>query len=207
MASSRTPPNPFDPVLDGYPTSNPTTGFTPKDEGFAGIIFGQPTDGSPTLSLYCFDLFTDTWPGIGYALGTWDAATVPNVGYVARILNEYYPFVPEPARRTGQHHRAGGRRASGHLVLQRSLRPQHVRSPPCHGGRDRGPHHLGRTGHGAAATEPGHHPDQRQRGQHRRDRRPVHGDLGRRVGHGDGDWRRHVFGRSRHRADRQLGHR
>ena len=90
--------NPFDPVLNGYPTSNPTTGFTPKDEGFAGVIFGQPTDGSATLSLYCFDLFTDTWPGIGYALGTWDAATVPNVGYVARILNEYYPFVPtQPA--------------------------------------------------------------------------------------------------------------
>ncbi len=90
--------NPFDPVLDGYPTGNPTTGFIAKDEGFAGIIFGQPTDGSATLSLYCFDLFTDTWPGIGYALGTWDAATVPNVGFVARILNEYYPFVPtEPA--------------------------------------------------------------------------------------------------------------
>ena len=90
--------NPFDPVLDGYPASNPTTGFIPKDEGFAGIIYGQPTDGSATLSLYCFDLFTDTWPGIGYALGTWDAATVPNVGYVARILSEYYPFVPsQPA--------------------------------------------------------------------------------------------------------------
>ena len=197
--------NPFDPVLDGYPASNPTTGFTPKDEGFAGIIFGQPTDGSPTLSLYCFDLFTDTWPGIGYALGTWDAATVPNVGYVARILNEYYPFVPtQPAGLANTTEQAAAVQA-GHLVLQRPLRPQHVRPPPCHGGRDRGPHHLGGTGHGAAGPEPGHHPDQRQRGQHRRHRRPVHGDLRNRVGHGDGDRSRHVFGRSRHRAHRQRG--
>ena len=41
------PTNPFDPVLDGYPTTNPSTGFSPKDEGFAGIILGQPSDGSP----------------------------------------------------------------------------------------------------------------------------------------------------------------
>jgi hypothetical protein len=89
---------PFDPVLDGYPTSNPATGFTTKNEGFAGIILGRPTDGSALLSLYCFDLFTSTWNGIGYGLGTWDAATVPNVGFVARILSEYYPFVPsQPA--------------------------------------------------------------------------------------------------------------
>jgi Domain of unknown function (DUF5979)/Thioester domain len=86
--------NPFDPVLDGYPSTDPTTGFTPKDEGFAGVIFGQPTDGGPTLSLYCFDILTDTWVGIGYALGTWDAANVPNVGFVAQVLNNYYPFVP-----------------------------------------------------------------------------------------------------------------
>ena len=92
------PTNPFDPVLNGYPTSNPTTGFSVKNEGFAGVIFGRPTDGSATLSLYCFDINTSTSVGIGYGLGTWDAATVPNVGFVARILNEYYPFVPsQPA--------------------------------------------------------------------------------------------------------------
>jgi Domain of unknown function (DUF5979)/Thioester domain len=94
--------NPFDPVGDGYPTSNPTTGFTPKNEGFAGIILGNPVDGSPQLSLYCFDINTDTWGGIGYTLGTWDAANVPNVGYVARILSEYYPFVPnQPSQLLG----------------------------------------------------------------------------------------------------------
>jgi hypothetical protein len=86
--------NPFDPVLDGYPTSNPTTGFTPLNESFAGVIYGAPTDGSATLSLYCFDIMTDTWVGVGYGLGTWDAANVPNVGYVAQVLNNYYPYVP-----------------------------------------------------------------------------------------------------------------
>jgi hypothetical protein len=92
------PTNPFDPVLDGYPTSDPTTGFTPKDEGFAGVIQGTPVGGGATLNLYCFDINTDTYIGFGYVLGTWDAATVPNVGYVAQVLNNYYPFVPtEPS--------------------------------------------------------------------------------------------------------------
>ncbi|HTP19164.1 MAG TPA: thioester domain-containing protein [Solirubrobacteraceae bacterium] len=88
--------NPFDPVLDGYPASNPTTGFAAKDEGFAGVIHGTPAGGGPNLDLYCIDINTDTTTGIGYALGTWDASNVQNVGYVARILNEYYPNTNEP---------------------------------------------------------------------------------------------------------------
>jgi TQXA domain-containing protein len=91
------PSNPFDPVADGYPPMNPTTGFTPKDEGFAGVIHGAPPGGGATLNLYCIDINTDTWGGIGYALGTWDASNVRNVGYVARILNEYYPNTNLPA--------------------------------------------------------------------------------------------------------------
>ncbi len=91
------PTAPFDP-LKGYPTSNPTTGFSPTQEYFAGVIVGTPTDGSPQVSLYCIDISTDTFPGFGYVLGTWSEANVPNVGYVARILNEYYPKVSsEPA--------------------------------------------------------------------------------------------------------------
>jgi hypothetical protein len=37
-----------------YPTSEPP-GFTPLNEGFAGIIFGTPTQppGSPALQMYC----------------------------------------------------------------------------------------------------------------------------------------------------------
>jgi Domain of unknown function (DUF5979)/Thioester domain len=86
----------FDPVTDGYPATNPTEGFTPKSEGFAGVIHGAPTSGGAPLNLYCIDIGTDTWGGIGYAFGTWDASNVKNVGYVARILNEYYPNTDKP---------------------------------------------------------------------------------------------------------------
>ena len=79
--------NPFDPATTPYPTTNPTTGFTPKNEGFAGIIHGRPTDGSPTLDLYCIDINTITQNGITYALGTWDAANVPNVGFVLSLIH------------------------------------------------------------------------------------------------------------------------
>jgi hypothetical protein len=91
------PDNPFDPVAEGYPTSDPTTGFTPRDEGFAGVIHAQPPGGGTDISLYCIDISTDTWIGVGYGLGTWNEANVPNVGYVARLLNEYYPTTDEPA--------------------------------------------------------------------------------------------------------------
>ena len=89
--------NPFDPVVDGYPPSNPTEGFTPKNEGFAGIIHGMPVGGGGQLELYCIDIFTATAAGDGYGLGTWDAANVPNVGYIAQLLQEYYPTTEEPA--------------------------------------------------------------------------------------------------------------
>ena len=88
---------PFDPVAEGYPDSNPTTGFNPLNEPFAGIIHAEPPGGGSQHSLYCIDILTATYPGIGYKLGTWDATNVPNVGYVARLLNEYYPTTDAPA--------------------------------------------------------------------------------------------------------------
>jgi len=73
-----------------YPPA--TTGFTPLDEGFAGQIYATPPAGPPPqLSLYCINILTPTAPGYGYDLGTWSEAAVNNVGYVARILNDYYP--------------------------------------------------------------------------------------------------------------------
>src|SRR3954453_16558892 len=63
----------FDPVTDGYPDSDPTSGFTPLDADFAGIISGTPSCGSP-LRLYCIELHTDTWEGLGYDLGAWAEA-------------------------------------------------------------------------------------------------------------------------------------
>src|SRR5579863_614067 len=47
--------NPFDPVADGYPPSNPTSGFTRQDIGFAGILYGRPAGGGEQLHLYCTD--------------------------------------------------------------------------------------------------------------------------------------------------------
>ena len=91
------PSSDFDPVRDAYPTVTPPPDFSAKNEGFAGIIHGTPTGGGATLSLYCIDINTLTYPGLGYQLGTWDASGVPNVGYVARLLNDYYPHTNEPA--------------------------------------------------------------------------------------------------------------
>ncbi len=91
------PGSSFDPATDPYPTCATTcTGFTAKNESFAGVIHGQPTTGAgATLNLYCIDIHTDTTTGIGYGLGSWDAGGVsPRVGYVARLLNDYYPHVP-----------------------------------------------------------------------------------------------------------------
>ncbi len=105
--------NPFDPVTAGYPDVNPSTGFTPKDEGFAGIIFGTATDGSNTqLKLYCFDINTETYSGINYIHGTWDASNVPNVNYVAQVLNNYYPKTNEPAVLTDLNQKAAAVQAA-----------------------------------------------------------------------------------------------
>lgn len=86
-----------DPSLP-YPTSNPGPPFTFQAEGFAGIVLGDPGDGGADVQLYCINIRTDTFAGVGYDLGTWDAANVANVGYVAQLLNNYYPAVPaQPA--------------------------------------------------------------------------------------------------------------
>ena len=104
----------FDPADEGYPASDPTNDprFTNKNESFAGVIHGTPTDGGETLDLYCIDINTDTTTGIGYALGTWDASSVRNVGYVARILNEYYPHTDEPAALTNLDQKAAAVQAA-----------------------------------------------------------------------------------------------
>ena len=71
--------NPFDPAKDPYPTCDPATcsGFTSKNESFAGVIHGRPTGGGATLNLYCIDIKTDTTTGIGYALGSGTRAGCP----------------------------------------------------------------------------------------------------------------------------------
>ncbi len=83
-------PGDFDPTAGGYPDS-PPAGFTPLNEGFAGIITARSETSGATLSMYCIDLRTSTWAGIGYENGTWDQSNVPNVGYIARILDRVLP--------------------------------------------------------------------------------------------------------------------
>jgi TQXA domain-containing protein len=88
-------PSTFDP-LNGYP-DRPPAGSVPENVDFAGLITAQPIPPGPEVLLYCIDLTTPTSPGVRYALGQWNSANVPNVGYVAQILNSYYPNTNEPA--------------------------------------------------------------------------------------------------------------
>ncbi len=83
----------FDPTAQDYPATIPPN-FGHQPEGFAGLINAATYDGSETLQLYCIDINTDTWGGITYNLGTWSGATVPRVGFITNILNEYYPHNP-----------------------------------------------------------------------------------------------------------------
>jgi TQXA domain-containing protein len=91
-------PAPFDPTK-GYPppgfNNGNGDGFTPATEYFAGIIYGTPVGGGATLQLYCIDIHTDTQIGYGYTLGQWGEANVPNVGYVAQVLDQFYPLHPD----------------------------------------------------------------------------------------------------------------
>ncbi|GGL93710.1 thioester domain-containing protein [Nakamurella endophytica] len=108
---------PFDP-LAGYPRTSTFSGplprgFIERNEDFAGTITAASADGSLTSVLYCIDLATTTYPGIGYRIGSWDQATVPNVGYVARTLTTTYPAVPgQPAGLSGDDERAAAVQAA-----------------------------------------------------------------------------------------------
>jgi TQXA domain-containing protein len=104
--------NPFDPVKDGYPAANPTTEFESENPWFAGIIYGAPTSGAVNLSLYCIDLHTETSGGVPYNLGSWSDADVPNVGYIARILDENYPNNPNQPAVSGEDAKAAAVQAA-----------------------------------------------------------------------------------------------
>ena len=82
--------------IDSYPTSIPA-GYVAETVGFAGVINTQEVGGTTTAQMYCIDLRTSTRVGIGYENGTWDESNVPNIGYVNRILNGYYPTTNLPA--------------------------------------------------------------------------------------------------------------
>jgi hypothetical protein len=94
VAGAIAPPG-FDP-LNGYPAAFPP-GSVPSNQGFAGIINGRVPSTGAILQMYCIDLLTPTRVGLGYTLGEWTDANVPNTGFVARILNTYYPNSALPA--------------------------------------------------------------------------------------------------------------
>ena len=81
----------FDPTA-GYPADVPA-GYETANESFAGIITTVDAEGN-TQQMYCIDIRTQTYTGLGYENGSWDESNVPNVGYVNRVLNTYYPDVP-----------------------------------------------------------------------------------------------------------------
>lgn len=83
----------FDPTAQNYPSTVPPD-FDRRDEGYAGLIDARSYDGKTTIQTYCIDILTPTTTGITYNLGTWDEASVPRVGYITRILDEYFPHNP-----------------------------------------------------------------------------------------------------------------
>lgn len=82
---------PFVPTA-GYPSDVPA-GYVTLAASFAGVITTVDNDGN-TQQMYCIDIRTSTYAGLGYESGSWDESNVPNIGYVNRILNSYYPDQP-----------------------------------------------------------------------------------------------------------------
>lgn len=81
----------FDPTT-GYPADVPAD-YETANESFAGIINTVDLEGN-TQQMYCIDIRTSTYTGLGYENGSWEESNVPNIGYVNRVLNSYYPDVP-----------------------------------------------------------------------------------------------------------------
>ncbi|MDX6742350.1 thioester domain-containing protein [Actinocorallia sp. A-T 12471] len=95
----------FDP-LAGYPSGVPADS-TRDDSSFAGLIrIADPVDPTRTGVTYCIDLRTDTQLGVNYALGDWNEANVPNLGYVEYILLNYFPTSGQPAAAANDNIRA-----------------------------------------------------------------------------------------------------
>ena len=79
--------------ITAYPDDVPDT-YEANNPSFAGTIITQDV-AQNTQEMYCIDIRTSTYSGLGYENGTWGEANVPNVGYVNRILNSYYPTVAD----------------------------------------------------------------------------------------------------------------
>lgn len=116
-------PASFDP-LTGYPPA-PPSGSVPKYVDFAGLIAAKAIPSGDQLLLYCIDLLHSTSPGVQYQLGTWDESNVPNVGYVARLLNTYYPATNEPASLSSANDKASAVQAAIWFFTDKYVLNQH----------------------------------------------------------------------------------
>ncbi|PRI11400.1 hypothetical protein B4915_06045 [Leucobacter massiliensis] len=81
---------------EAYPATPPPTHTEPENV-FAGLITADEVGGEASIRLFCIDIRTSTYNGIGYVDGSWEESGMPNLGYVARILNDYYPNSGEPS--------------------------------------------------------------------------------------------------------------
>lgn len=88
-------PASLNPVATPYPPSAPLPpgGFTPAGKGrqlFAGTLAGTSLTGQ-TMSLYSADLPATSLAGLGYDTVSWSTSQIPNLAYINRIINTYYP--------------------------------------------------------------------------------------------------------------------
>ncbi|WP_026412212.1 thioester domain-containing protein [Actinomadura oligospora] len=89
-------PESVDP-LHGYPS----LGYDPsalrrRDIARAGIMRGARTDGT-LVRAYCFDLDHPARGRMAYRFGSWGEAPARNLGYITRVIHEYYPNTSQPA--------------------------------------------------------------------------------------------------------------
>ena len=78
--------------LNGYPTTVPQAGWSAHNVGFAGLIQMRVTAGpgtGATFLTYCIDILTPTNIGFDYNRGELNEANIPNVGYIAQLLQSY----------------------------------------------------------------------------------------------------------------------
>jgi Thioester domain len=98
-----TGPSGFNPVSSGYPpdTPNQPEGFTPVEvlPGFALFAGTIPatTQAGQVVAMYCVDLEVETEDGLGYDAAPWSVTNIPNIGFVNRVIQTYYPQSTLPA--------------------------------------------------------------------------------------------------------------
>ena len=150
--------NPFDPVSDGYPDEQPDHRLHRQGRGLRRnhpcAAARQRRGAQPLLHRHPHHYEHRHRVCAGHLERQ---PTSRNVGYVARLLNEYYPNTDEPAA-PDQSQPEGRRRAGGHLVLQRPLRAEHVRPAARRRGRDREQDQSRGAAGPAATAQPHRHP-------------------------------------------------